>query len=208
MTSAEGTTTTRDNILLLRRGLRLEYATLAWNVAGLGVLAAAALGSGSPALAGFGLDSLIEVFASLVVVWQLKGVHKDRETRAMRLIGAAFALLAAYLVIQLIVVFAAGTRPGPSGPGIIWTALTFLVMLALAWGKIRTGGAMGNPVLRAEGKVTLVDAGLAGAVLAGLLLNALVGWWWADPLAGAIIIYYAAREARHALTHTSEEATA
>ncbi|GAC1450939.1 MAG: cation transporter [Pseudarthrobacter sp.] len=191
---------------LLRRGLRLEYATLGWNVIGLGVLAAAALGAGSPALAGFGLDSLIEVFASLVVVWQLKGVHKDREARAMRLIGAAFVVLAAYLVIQLIVVFASGVRPATSGPGIVWTALTFGVMLALAWGKIRTGRLMGNPVLRAEGKVTLVDAYLAGAVLGGLVLNALLGWWWADPLAGLVIIYYAALEARHALQHTTEEA--
>jgi divalent metal cation (Fe/Co/Zn/Cd) transporter len=208
MSSAEGTTTLRDRGLLLRRGLRLEYATLGWNVIGLGVLAAAALRAGSPALAGFGLDSLIEVFASLVVVWQLKGVHKDRETRAMRLIGAAFAVLAAYLLIQLVVVIVAGLRPATSGLGIVWTVLTFVVMLALAWGKIRTGHALDNPVLSAEGKVTLVDAYLAGAVLAGLVLNSLFGWWWADPLAGAVIICYAAREARHAFKHTTEGATA
>lgn len=200
-------TTTRDRGMLLRRGLRLEYATLGWNVIGLGVLAAAAVGAGSPALAGFGLDSLIEVFASLVVVWQLKGIHKDRETRAMHLIGVAFAVLAAYLLIQLVIVLAAGLRPATSALGIVWTALTFVVMLTLAWGKIRTGRALGNPVLRAEGKVTLVDAYLAGAVLAGLILNALFGWWWADPLAGAVIIYYAAREARHAFTHTPGAAT-
>jgi len=95
-------------------------------------------------------------------------------------------------------------------PGLIafGPALTFVVMLALAWGKIRTGRALGNPVLRAEGKVTLVDAYLAGAVLAGLVLNALFGWWWADPLAGLVVIYYAAREARHAFKHTPEEAAA
>jgi divalent metal cation (Fe/Co/Zn/Cd) transporter len=191
---------------LMRRGLRLEYATLGWNVIGLGVLAAAALGAGSPALSGFGLDSLIEIFASVVVVWQLKGVHLDREVRAMRLIGIAFAVLAAYLLIQLVVVLAAGFRPAASGLGIAWTALTFVVMLALAWGKIRTGHALGNPVLRAEGKVTLVDAYLAGAVLVGLVLNAVLGWWWADPLAGAVIIYYAAREARHAWGHVAEAA--
>jgi divalent metal cation (Fe/Co/Zn/Cd) transporter len=208
MASTDGTTTTLHREGLLRRGLRLEYATLGWNVFGLGVLAAAAIGAGSPALAGFGLDSLIEVFASLVVVWQLIGVHKDREAQAMRLIGAAFAVLAVYLVAQLIVVFDTGVRPASSGLGTVWTALTFVVMLALAWGKIRTGRALGNPVLRAEGKVTLVDAYLAGAVLAELVLNALFGWWWADPLAGLVIIYYAAREARHAFRHTAEEATA
>lgn len=126
----------------------------------------------------------------------------------MRLIGVAFAVLAAYLLIQLVIVIAAGLRPATSGLGIVWTALTFVVMLALAWGKIRTGCALGNPVLRAEGKVTLVDAYLAGAVLAGLVLNVLFGWWWADPLAGAVIISYAAREARHAFTHAATEATA
>lgn len=202
------TTTMTDPGGLLRRGLRLEYATLGWNVIGLGVLAVAALGARSPALAGFGLDSLIEIFASVVVVWQLKGVHKERENRAMRLIGTAFAVLATYLVIQLVIVFATGVRPATSGPGIVWTALTFVVMLGLAWGKIRTGRALGNPVLRAEGKVTLVDAYLAGAVLAGLVLNALFGWWWADPLAGAVIIYYAAREAIHAFRHAADEGTA
>ena len=143
MSSAEGTTTTRDRGLLLRHGLRPEYATLGWNIIGLGVLAAA-LSAGSPALAGFGLDSLIEVFASLVVVWQLKGIHKDRETRAMRLIGVAFAVLAAYLLIEKVIVLAAGLRPATSGVGIVWTALTFVVMLALAWGKIRTGDALGQ----------------------------------------------------------------
>ncbi|GAA5193089.1 cation transporter [Arthrobacter gyeryongensis] len=197
--------TSEDRKLLLRRGLWLEYATLGWNVVGLGVLAAAAIQAGSPALAGFGLDSLIEIFASIVVVWQLKGAHKEREAPAMRLIGIAFAVLGAYLLIQVAVVFAAGVRPASSGLGIVWTALTFVVMLALAWGKIRTGQRLGNPVLRAEGKVTLVDAYLAGAVLAGLALNALFGWWWADPLAGVVIIYYAAIEARHALKHTIDQ---
>jgi divalent metal cation (Fe/Co/Zn/Cd) transporter len=91
-----------------------------------------------------------------------------------------------------------------SVPGIAWTAMTFAVMVALAVGKIRTGKALGNPVLRAEGHVTLVDAYLAAAVLAGLGLNALFRWWWADPLAGVVVIYYAIREAHHALTHSSE----
>ena len=208
MASIDGTAARLNHEGLLRRGLGLEYATLGWNVIGLGVLAVAAIGAGSPALAGFGLDSLIEIFASLIVVWQLKGIHADRETRAMRLIGAAFAVLVAYLVIQLVIVFVTGVRPATSPPGIVWTALTFVVMLALAWGKIRTGRTLGNPVLRAEGKVTLVDAYLAGAVLAGLVLNALFGWWWADPLAGLVVIYYAAREARHAFKHTPEEAAA
>jgi divalent metal cation (Fe/Co/Zn/Cd) transporter len=80
--------------------------------------------------------------------------------------------------------------------GIAWTAVTALVMFALAAGKARTGRALDNPVLRTEGRVTLVDAILASAVLAGLVLNAAAGWWWADPAAGYVLVYYAAREVR------------
>ena len=81
----------------------------------------------------------------------------------------------------------------------MWTALTVIVMSALARGKALTGRALDNPVLLAEGRVTLVDAGLAAAVLLGLTLNALAGWWWADPLAGLVIVVYAIREARSTL---------
>jgi divalent metal cation (Fe/Co/Zn/Cd) transporter len=92
-------------------------------------------------------------------------------------------------------VLAAGHHPGPSRTGIAWTAVTAAVMFALALGKRRTGIALGNPVLRAEGRVTAVDAVLATAVLAGLAANAAAGWWWADPLAGYVLVGYAAREA-------------
>ena len=74
-------------------------------------------------------------------------------------------------------------------------------MFALAAGKVSTGGALGNPVLRAEGRITMIDGILATAVLVGLVLNAVLGWWWADPLAGYVLLYYAIREAREALTH-------
>jgi divalent metal cation (Fe/Co/Zn/Cd) transporter len=80
--------------------------------------------------------------------------------------------------------------------GIVWTAVTALVMFALAAGKARTGRALDNPVLRTEGRVTLIDGILATAVLAGLALNAAAGWWQADPAAGYVLVYYAAREAR------------
>lgn len=148
------------------------------------------------ALAGFGLDSLIEIGASVVVVWELSGTGEERQRRGLRLIGYAFGALAVYLLIQSTVVLAAGYRPGHSLPGIAWTALTAAVMFALAAGKARTGRALGNPVLRTEGRVTLIDAILATAVLAGLVLNAAAGWWWADPAAGYVLVYYAAREVR------------
>ena len=181
---------------LLRRGRALEWTTLGWNVVGVIVLAVAAIRARSVALAGFGLDSLIEIGASSVVLWELSGTGEDRQRRALRLIGAAFVGLAIYLVVQSVVVLATGTRPHHSPLGIAWTAITAAVMFLLAAAKSRTGQALGNPVLQTEGRVTFIDGLLATAVLIGLALNAAVGWWWADPLAGFVIVYYALREAR------------
>jgi divalent metal cation (Fe/Co/Zn/Cd) transporter len=181
---------------LLRRGFALEYATLAWNVVGIVVLALAALAARSVALAGFGLDSLIEIGASTVVIWELSGTGEDRQRQALRLIGGAFVLLAVYLAVQSTVVLAVGYHPHHSVPGIVSTAVTAAVMFVLAAGKARTGAALDNPVLKTEGRVTLIDGLLAAAVLAGLTLNAVLGWWWADPAAGYVIVYYAVREVR------------
>jgi divalent metal cation (Fe/Co/Zn/Cd) transporter len=119
----------------------------------------------------------------------------------MRLMGTAFMLLAIYIAAQAVYVFVRSQRPGASLEGIVWTTITCAAMLALAYGKARVGAALANPVLRTEGRVTLVDAYLAGAVLAGLVLNALLGWWWADPLAGMIIVVYGLKEGWEALHH-------
>jgi divalent metal cation (Fe/Co/Zn/Cd) transporter len=181
---------------LLRRGFALEYVTLGWNVVGIVVLAVAALSARSVALAGFGLDSLIEIGASTVVIWELSGTGQARQRRALRLIGAGFAALALYLLVQSTAVLAAGFHPRHSPLGIAWSAVTAAVMFALASGKARAGAALGNPVLSIEGRVTLIDGVLAAAVLLGLLLNATAGWWWADPAAGYALVYYAAREAK------------
>jgi len=179
---------------LLRRGFALEYVTLGWNVAGIVVLAIAAITARSVALAGFGLDSLIEIGASAVVIWELSGTDERRQRRALRLIGYAFAALAVYLLVQSTVVLAVGYRPRHSPLGIAWTAVTAAVMFALAAGKARTGRALGNPVLTTEGRVTLIDGILAVAVLLGLALNAGVGVWQADPAAGYVLIGYAGKE--------------
>jgi divalent metal cation (Fe/Co/Zn/Cd) transporter len=181
---------------LLRRGFALEYTTLGWNVIGIVVLAITAVAARSVALAGFGLDSLIEIGASTVVIWELSGTGEQRQQRGLRLIGYAFAALAAYLLVQSTVTLATGYHPRHSVPGIIWTAVTAAAMFALAAGKARTGAALGNPVLQTEGRVTLIDGILATAVLAGLVLNAAPGWWWADPAAGYVLVFYAAREVR------------
>ena len=184
---------------LLTRGRRLEVVTLGWNVVGLAVLAVAAVRARSVALGGFGLDSLIEIGASTVVLWELADRHRTRQERALKLIGTAFVALAVYLAVQSSLLLAVGDRPGHSPLGIAWTAMTAAVMFALARAKAVTGRALGNPVLQTEGRVTAVDGILAVAVLAGLVLNAGLGWWWADPVAAYVLVYYAAREARTAL---------
>jgi divalent metal cation (Fe/Co/Zn/Cd) transporter len=184
---------------LLRRGLLLEYGTLCWNVVGTAVVLVAALAARSVALAGFGLDSLIEIVASLVVVWQLKASSRNRERRALRIIGVAFVLLALYISVQSIYTLATDSRPRHSLTGIVWLALTAAVMLCLAAGKARVGKKLGNRVLQTEARVTVIDGVLAVAVLIGLLLNALAGLWWADPIAGFVIVFYGAREGWRAL---------
>lgn len=187
------------NGALTRRGLQLEYATLGWNVVGVVLVLLSAYHARSVALASFGIDSLIEIFASVVVIWQLKSIKKDQEQRAERLIGVAFLLLAAYIAAQATVVLAADFHPGTSPLGIAWLAATTVAMFLLAWGKGQTGRALGNPVLLKESRVTIVDGILAVSVLVGITLNALFGAWWADPLAGFIIMFYGVREGVEAL---------
>jgi divalent metal cation (Fe/Co/Zn/Cd) transporter len=189
----------------IRHGRLLEVATLSWNVAGVVVLAWAALTAGSIALAGFGLDSLIEIGASTVVLWELAGTGGRRQRRALRLIAFAFASLAAYLLVQAIVALATGYHPRPSRLGIGWTAATALVMFALAAGKGRVGAALANPVLTTEARVTMVDGLLASAVLVGLILNSAAGLWWADPASSLVLVGYAVREARSILTASVSE---
>lgn len=191
----------------IRQGLLLEYITLSWNVVGVVIVIIAAIKASSVALAGFGLDSLIEILASAVVVWQLKGVDEKREAKALRVISSAFALLAIYILVQAARTLLSKVHPHTSTIGIIWLAITFIVMLSLAYGKHKVGSKIQNPVLLTEGKVTLVDAYLAGAVLIGITLNALLGWWWADPLAGIVIVYYGVKESRHAWLEASELAS-
>ena len=186
---------------LVRRGYVLESITLGWNVVGVVILVAAALAARSIALAGFGLDSLIEIGASTVVIWELSGADEERQRKALGLIGVAFLVLAAYLAVQSLIVLVARWAPQPSPVGIAWTGVTALVMFGLAAGKARTGRALGNPVLLTEGRVTFIDGILAVAVLVGLVLNSVLGWWWADPLAAYVLVYYAVREGRAALAH-------
>ena len=178
----------------LRRGITLERITLGWNVVGVVVLAIAALAARSVALAGFGLDSVVEIGASTVVLWELTDTRSNRQARALRLIGVAFICLSLYIAVQSTVVLLTGYHPKHSVLGIAWTGITAVVMFALAAGKARAGRALQNPVLQAEGRVTFVDGLLAIAVLIGLVLNLTLHAWWADPLAGFVIVFYGVKE--------------
>src|SRR5579863_7597793 len=115
-------------VILLRRGRGLEYTTLGWNVVGIVVLAIGAIAARSVALAGFGLDSLIEIGASTVVLWELADVAEQRQHRAMRLVGSSFVALVIYLSLQSTLVLVAGFHPHHSVLGIVWTAITAAVM--------------------------------------------------------------------------------
>lgn len=184
---------------LRRRGFLLEGATLGWNAVGVVVLAIAAIAARSVALAGFGLDSLIEIGASAVVIWELSGTGEERRHRALTLIGAAFIALALYLTVQSTLVLLSGHRAHHSPLGMGWTAATALAMFALAYGKRATGHALENPVLVTEARVTTIDGILAVCVLLGLALGAVAGWWWADPAAAFVLVFYAVREGGAAL---------
>jgi divalent metal cation (Fe/Co/Zn/Cd) transporter len=185
----------------LRRGVVLEVTTLSWNVVGVGVLAVAAWAARSVALAGFGLDSLIEIVASAVVLWELADSREMRRRRALRIIGVAFLALALYLGAQASIVLVAGYHARHSPAGIAWTTATAVVMFLLARAKGRAGRFLDNQVLITESRVTFVDALLATSVLVGMVLNTFAGWWWADPLAGYVIVFYGVKEGLAALRH-------
>jgi divalent metal cation (Fe/Co/Zn/Cd) transporter len=181
---------------LRRRGFRLEYATMTWMVAEAAVAITAGLAAASIALVGFGLDSVIELFSATIVIWQLRGeiAGQDRETRAVRLIGVTFFVLAAYLTVESIRDLATQARPGQSVPGLAVTAAALVVMPVLAVAKRRTGQALGNRTLVADSAETAFCAFTSAAALLGVGLNAWLGWWWADPAAGLVIAALAVKE--------------
>ena len=181
---------------LRRRGFWLEYASMAWMTAEATVAITAGILASSIALTGFGLDSVIEFFAAAVVVWQLRGeiAGQERETRAVRLIGMTFFALAAYLAVGGVRDLAAGARPQQSVPGLAVAAAALLVMPALAVAKRRTGRALGNRTLIADSAETAFCAATSGATLAGVGLNAWLGWWQADPIAALVIAALAVKE--------------
>jgi divalent metal cation (Fe/Co/Zn/Cd) transporter len=181
---------------LRRRGFALEYATMAWMVAEAAVAITAGVLASSIVLIGFGLDSVIEFFAAVIVIWQLRGevAGQARETRAVRLIGLTFFALAIYLAAESIHDLLTRARAGESAAGLAITAAALIVMPVLAAAKRRTGQAMGNRTLVAESAETFFCAYTSAAALAGVGLNTALGWWWADPAAALVIAALAVKE--------------
>jgi len=184
---------------LVRRGLLLNYATLGYNsLEGL-IAIAAGLAAGRIALLGFGLDSLIEVSASLAAIWRL---YRDRdqpgraqaEQVTLRIIGALFLALAVYVTADAIRALFARSAPDESIVGIVLAALSLAVMPLLARAKRHVALAMGSAALAAEARQTVFCTYLSAILLAGLLLNATVGWWWADPAAALVMVPIIAKE--------------
>jgi len=165
----------------------------------------AGIAAGSIALVGFGLDSLIEVFAASVVLWELRDRHGERESRALRLIAGSFYTLALYVTVEAAWDLTGGREAETSPVGIGLAAVSLAVMPALAVAKRRVGEALGNRVLVADSKETLLCAWLSLILLVGLGLNATVGWWWADPVAALGIAALAVREGREAWEESADD---
>ncbi len=187
----------------IHRGLNLEYFTVAWNLLEAAVALVSGAVAGSIALIGFGLDSLIEVSSGGVLLWRLSA-DQDEERRervekiALKLVGLSLVLLAAYVAGDSVFSLVRREAPERSLPGIALAIASLIAMPLLARAKRRVASALGSLALQADSRQTDICAYLSAILLLGLVLNAAFGWWWADPLAGLVmvpLIAYAGSEA-------------
>jgi divalent metal cation (Fe/Co/Zn/Cd) transporter len=181
----------------------LEYATIGWNTAEAAIALAFGIMAGSLALTAFGIDSVIEVFSAVVVLFELRGhegraAHEGAERRFLLLIGSSFFLLAAYVVIEALYDLMVKARPEETIPGVVLTAVSLATMGFLASAKHRVGHRLECLPLIADSRETRLCALLSAVALAGLGLNVAFGWWWADPVAAVGIAVFAAVEGMEA----------
>jgi len=188
-----------DRLATIRRGCRLEYLTIAWNSAEAAVALIAGLLAGSIALIGFGLDSVIEVCSGAIVLWRLFADNERSERLALKVVGVSFLALAAYVAFDSIKTLWLREAPARSLPGIVLAAVALIVMPLLARAKRRVAAGIGSRALHADSRQTDLCAYLSAILLGGLLLNAWLGWWWADPVAGLAMTLIIANEGREAL---------
>ena len=183
------------------RGRRLEYITLGWN--SLEAMAAIVAGvlAGSIALVGFGIDSIIECSSGAVLLWRLtsKRDGEHRERLALRLVGVSFLLLVGYIAFDAITSLIRPELPEKTPAGIFIAIASLIAMPMLARAKRRVARELNSGAMQADSRQTDICAYLSGILLAGLLLNALFGWWWADPAAGLLMVPIIANEGWNAL---------
>ncbi|MBE0429077.1 MAG: cation transporter [Thermoleophilia bacterium] len=201
---------------LLKKGVRLEYFTVGYNVIEGFIAVAAGVVAGSIALVGFGLDSFIEVAAGTAVLWRLKrelkprsgaaeAGHEAREKKALFIVGITFFVLALYILLEAGYNLITGHEAAESMPGIVLAAVSLVIMPALAFLKQRTGRALGSRALQADAVETWMCSYLSLVLLAGLVLNAALGWSWADPAAALAMLPLVIREGFEAIREAREE---
>jgi len=190
-----------DRVGQVRRGVRLEYFTIGYNsLEGLIALVAGFM-AGSVALIGFGFDSVIEVTSGMALIWRLGSVEhgEKREAIALRIVGACFVILAVYVGYDGLRSLLLREAPARSVPGILLAAVSLVVMPVLARAKRRVAGRIASAALTADARQTEFCTYLSAILLGGLLLNALLGWWWADPVAALVMVPIIAKEGSDAL---------
>lgn len=183
---------------LRRRGLRLAWFIVVWDLVEGVVAVSAGLAAGSIALVGFGIDSGIEVFAAGVVIWQLRGGAHARMRTALRLIATSFLVLAAYVSFEAVRDLVTADKAGESLVGIVLNGVALMVMVPVATAQRRTGREMDNEVLVAQSAETWLSNYLSVSLLLGLGLNAAFGLWWADPVVALVVAAIAVHEGREA----------
>jgi divalent metal cation (Fe/Co/Zn/Cd) transporter len=196
--------TTMDRAAFVRRGLRLEYLTLAWNSLEALIAIGAGILAGSIALVGFGFDSVVECVSGAVLVWRLRTdaeIHRRERMEAisLKLVGISFLLLAAYVAYEAVEKLLERKAPEHSVPGILLAIASLMVMPILARAKRRVAKGINSSAMHADSRQTDLCAYLSAILLGGLLLNATVGWWWADPVAAIVMVPIIAREGIGAL---------
>jgi divalent metal cation (Fe/Co/Zn/Cd) transporter len=180
---------------LSRRAQLLAGASVTYNILEAIVAIAAGLVAGSVALVGFGLDSVVEVSSGLIILWQFRHrLPETREKQALRLLACSFFGLAAYVGFESIRSLITGADPDASPVGIALAIASLIIMPFLSWAQRRTGKALGSNAVLADSTQTLLCTYLSAVLLVGLILNATLGWSWADPIAGLVIAGVAVRE--------------
>lgn len=187
-----------DRETLLRRGRRLEYATISYNLLEAVVSLASGTVSGSIALIGFGLDSLIEVTSAAALLWRFgrdqEHERAEAERKSLRIVGACFFSVGAWVAFDAAKALWLREAPNESWTGIALASASLIVMPLLARAKRRTANDLGSGALEADARQTDLCFYLSGILLGGLTLNAMLGWWWADPLAGLAMLPIILRE--------------